>query len=83
MKAKNPQELSRLMEEHPYEYASLFLEDGSFALSCYSRYSYIELCELNEKNEPDLNECKTWGIPPEEWKNGIELAMLAYEYEMD
>lgn len=82
-KAKNPQELVKLMEENPYEYASCFLEDGSFAFSCYGRYSYLELMELHEKKEPDPVECKTWNVSEQEWKNGIELAMLAYQYETD
>jgi len=47
-----------------------------FAIACYDGNSMQELVEgLNES--PDMTDCQTWGISPEEWKGAIELAFRA------
>jgi hypothetical protein len=82
MKAKTVDELKRLIEENPYEYASLFLEDDSFAFYCYSNNSYVDLCEKFESGNVDKAECERFKITEDEWKAGVEMGMLAHYWEM-
>jgi hypothetical protein len=52
------------------------ISDGSFAEACYQDNSTDELIDaLNEG--ADTDDCKLWGITPDEWRSQITLALRA------
>ena len=82
MKATNLEQLKQRVEENPYEYASTFLYDNSFAYHCYANNSYMDLCAKLEKGEVDKDECKRFHITGDEWKESVEMARFAHHQEM-
>lgn len=82
MKAKNLEQLKTLIEENPYDYASTFLEDGSFAYHCYANNAYPDLCAKLEKGEADQDECRRFDITEDQWKEGVEMAQFVHYQEM-
>lgn len=50
------------------------IPDNTFAAACYDQNSHAEL--VAALNEPaDEDDCRTWGITPEQWRREIELAL--------
>ena len=82
MKAANLEQLKKLVEENPYDYASTFLEDNSFAYHCYANNAYMDLCTKLEKGEVDQDECQRFNITGEQWKEAIEMALFVHHQEM-
>lgn len=82
MKATTLDELKKLLEENPNEYAANFLDENSFAYYCYSKNAYMDLCEKLEKGQPDKTECDRFNLTEDQWKNGVEMARFAHFFEM-
>ena len=78
MYAKNAEELRQLISTHPNESPSVFLSDGSFAAACYDTKTPREL-RSSFHGDADPDECHTWNISAAEWKEHIEMALVALE----
>jgi len=74
--AKNSKELRKMIKQNPDEYPSTFLSDDSFASACFDSKTIKELkSAFNRDAEPD--DCIKWGISSNEWKENIEMALIA------
>lgn len=76
MYAKTANELRRLILDNPDQMPSTFLLDSSFAAWCYDRKTTRWLkSAFNRDADPD--DCQRWNISRSEWKENIEMALLA------
>ena len=76
MYAKTSNHLRKLIAENPDESPSVFLRDESFSAHCYDRLTVLELkSAFNGDADPD--DCRKWGVSPSEWKENIEMALIA------
>lgn len=82
MKAANLDQLKQLIEDNPYDYPSTFLEDSSFAYHCYANNAYMDLCAKLDAGTVDMDECRTFKITEDQWKEGLEMAKMVYYQEM-
>lgn len=78
MYAKNANELRALMKEHPDALSSTFLMDSSFASDCYDKQT-IRWLKSAFNRDADPDDCAKWRISPSEWKENIEMALIAKE----
>ena len=76
MSAKNPKELRDLIATEPHTSPSNFLADDSMAAWYYDHLSLREARSAFER-DPDPDECKKWGLSALEWKNQVEMAIIA------
>lgn len=76
MYAHNAEELRRLLLENPTESPSVFLPDSTFAAFCYDHMSIPELVSAFHR-DADPEDCETWSLSPAEWKEHIEMALIA------
>lgn len=76
MYARNADELRQLISEHPDEYPSIFLFDGSFAAACFDNKTAGELKTLFH-GDPDPDDCRKWNLSSAGWKENIEMALIA------
>ncbi len=76
--ATTANELRKLIKENPADYPSTFLIDGSFAAHCFDKLSIRELKSLFNA-DADPSDCGKWKISAVEWKNNIEMALIALE----
>ncbi len=76
MYVKNADELRMMIKENPEETPSAFLRDDSFAAKCYDRGTVRELrAAFNRDADPE--DCDQWGLSSSEWKENIEMALVA------
>lgn len=76
MYAKTANHLRRLIREFPDESPSVFLPDDSFAAHCYDRLSARELKSAFNR-DADPAECRMWRLSPAEWRENVEMALVA------
>ena len=76
MFAVNAKELRKLIQDHPEESPSTFLRDQSFAAHCYDTRTPRALKSAFNR-DADPEECKKWRLSPVEWKENIEMALIA------
>jgi hypothetical protein len=76
MIANNTETLRRLIKENPDESPSVFLSDDTFAAECYDNRTIREL-NAAFHGDADPVECETWGLSPSEWRENIEMALIA------
>jgi hypothetical protein len=76
MFAKNARELRKLIQDHPEESPSLFLRDDSFAAHCYDNRTPKALKSAFHR-DADPEECWKWRLTAVEWKENIEMALIA------
>ncbi len=76
MYAKNAEELRKLIAENLDENPSVFLRDDSFAAACYDHKTVRELKSAFNR-DPDPDECRQWKISAAEWKESVEMALVA------
>ena len=76
MYARNANELRQLISEHPDEYPAIFLFDGSFAAACFDNKTVREL-KSSFHGDPDPDDCQEWNLSAAEWKENIEMALIA------
>ncbi len=76
MYAQNADTLRKLIKESPGESPSVFLSDSSFAATCYDTKTITELKSAFHR-DADQSECDVWGLSPSEWKENIEMALIA------
>jgi hypothetical protein len=78
MYAQNVDALRKLLTENPEESPSVFLTDNSFAAACYDNQTIKELnAAFNRDADPE--ECEAWGLSPSEWKENVEMALIALQ----
>lgn len=82
MYASSPDELKKRIEENADEFPSTFIADDSFAFYCYTNYSYMDLKELFEEGQVDRDTCSEWNISEDEWKAGVEMALMVHYHEL-
>ena len=76
MFADTADQLREMIKENPDVSPSTFLRDDSFAASCYDKRTVMELkSAFNRDAEPE--DCKTWRLSRSEWKENIEMALVA------
>ncbi len=74
--AKNANELRIMIKKNPKETPSVFIRDESFAAKCYDHRTVRELkAAFNRDADPE--ECEQWGFSSSEWKENIEMALVA------
>ena len=76
MYAKNARELRKFIQDHPGESPSVFLRDDSFAAHCYDTLTVKDLKSAFNR-DADPGECRTWRLTPVEWREHIEMALIA------
>jgi len=76
MFAKDTETLKRLIKENPDESPSVFLSDETFAAECYDKKTIRELKSAFHR-DADPEECEIWRLSPSEWKENIEMALIA------
>ncbi|MFO7559763.1 MAG: hypothetical protein R6X10_13090 [Desulfobacterales bacterium] len=76
MVAKDTETLKRLLKENPDESPSVFLSDDSLAADCYDNRTIRELKSAFHR-DADPKECEAWGLSSSEWKENIEMALVA------
>lgn len=76
MYAINADELRKLLNENPEAIPSTFLMDSSFAAECYDKKS-VKWLKSAFNRDADPEECETWRLTPVEWKENIEMALMA------
>lgn len=79
MYAKTANELKKLLLDHPDENPSVFLNDNSFAAECYDHRTVKELKSAFNR-DPDPDDCIKWNLSAAEWKENIEMALIALSY---
>ena len=76
MYAKTANQLRKLITNNPDESPSVFLSDDSFAAHCYDYLTARDLkSAFNRDADPD--DCRKWLLSPSEWKENIEMALIA------
>ena len=70
------EELREMMAAEPQASPSTFLSDDSLAAWYYDHLSLREARSAFER-DPDPDECKKWGLTGLEWKNQVEMAIIA------
>jgi hypothetical protein len=76
MTASTPEELLDLVAAEPDASPSIFLADDSLAAWFYDHLSLREVRSAFER-DPDPDECKKWRLSGLEWKNQVEMAIIA------
>lgn len=76
MTATTPEELRALITAEPETSPSIFLADDSMAAWYYDSISLREARSAFER-DPDPDECKKWRLTGLEWKNQVEMAIIA------
>ena len=76
MTATSGDELRKMMASEPQASPSAFLSDHSLAAWYYDHLSLPEARSAFER-DPDPDECKKWGLTGLEWKNQVEMAIIA------
>lgn len=76
MNASTPEELRALVAAEPGTSPSVFLSDDSMAAWYYDHLSLREVRSAFER-DPDPDECKKWDLSGLEWKNQVEMAIIA------
>ncbi len=76
MYAKTADELREMLSKHPESSPSSFLSDSSLAASCYDKKRIRDLKSAFNR-DADPEECIKWRISPSEWKENVEMAMIA------
>jgi hypothetical protein len=76
MFAKNARELRQVIQDHPDESPSTFLRDDSFAAHCYDHRT-VKALKSAFHRDADPEECAKWRLSAVEWKENIEMAMIA------
>ena len=74
--ADNVKELRKMIRTHPDESPSTFLRDDSLASYCYDHRTPKELKSAFNR-DADPEECRRWRLSPSEWKENIEMALVA------
>ena len=76
MVAKDTETLRRLLKENPDESPSVFIADDTYAAKCYDSRTIKELKSAFHR-DADPEECETWRLSPSDWKENIEMALIA------
>lgn len=76
MTATTPEKLRALIAAEPDASPSVFLADDSMASFYYDHLSLREARSAFER-DPDPDECKKWRLSGLEWKNQVEMAIIA------
>lgn len=76
MYAKNANDLRVLIRNNPQDMPSTFLSDSSFASHCYDKRS-VKWLKSAFNRDADPEECENWRLTPVEWKEHIEMALVA------
>jgi hypothetical protein len=76
MPAATSEDLRHMMAAEPQASPSTFLSDDSLAAWYYDHLSLREARSAFER-DPDPDECKKWGLTGLEWKNQVEMAIIA------
>ena len=79
MKASTVKDLREALSADPAQYAGPLLPHG-FAEACYDMNS-IEDLEQALTETADTTDCDEWDISPEEWRNQIEMALVALRHD--
>lgn len=76
MYATNANQLTELIKKNPGEMPSTFLMDSSFASYCYDKKT-IKWLKSAFHRDADPLDCEKWNISRSEWKENIEMALVA------
>lgn len=76
MYAITVEQLQKLIKEHPETSPSAFLRDDGLAARCYDDMSVREL-KAAFNRDPDLEACELYQLTPGEWREEIEMALVA------
>lgn len=76
MYASTADRLSELIKENPDDMPSTFLMDSSFASYCYDKRT-LKWLKSAFNRDADPEECKRWQLSGSEWKENIEMALIA------
>jgi hypothetical protein len=76
MTATTGDELIKMMAAEPAASPSTFLSDDSMAAWYYDHLSLREARSAFER-DPDPEECRRWKLTGLEWKNQVEMAIIA------
>lgn len=76
--ARNAEELRELIRKFPEENPSVFLSDESFAAACYDKKNLREL-KREFNGDADTDACEKWQLSASEWREQIEMAMIAIQ----
>jgi len=78
MYAGTADELRIMISENPAMSPSSFLSDTSFAAECYDTKSIRELKSAFNR-DADKEECKKWRLSSSDWKENVEMAIIALQ----
>lgn len=76
MYALTANQLTELIRKNPLEMPSTFIMDSSFASYCYDKKT-IKWLKSAFNRDADRADCEKWGISRSEWKENIEMALIA------
>ncbi len=76
MYATTANQLSNLIKEDPEAMPSSFLMDSSFASYCYDKRT-VKWLKSAFNRDADPDDCEKWNITRFEWKENIEMALIA------
>ena len=74
--ASTPEELRTRIAADAHSSPSTYLTDDSFAAWCYDHLTLKEARSAFER-DADPDECEQWGLTALEWKNQVEMAIIA------
>lgn len=78
MIATNANQLRELIRENPGTAPSTFIDDTSFASRCYDDKS-IRWLKSAFNRDADPDDCQRWNLTADQWKENIEMALIAKE----
>lgn len=76
MFAGNADQLREMIAQNPDVSPSTFLRDDSLAAYCFDKKTPRQMKSAFNR-DADPEECESWGLSPSEWKDNIEMALVA------
>ncbi len=76
MYALTANQLTELIRTNPSDMPSTFLMDSSFASYCFDKKT-VKWLKSAFNRDADQIDCEKWGISRSEWKENVEMALIA------
>ena len=76
MYATTANQLVDMINDNPDDMPSTFLMDSSFAAYCYDKKTFVWLKSAFQR-DADLDDCDKWRLSRTEWKEQVEMALIA------
>ncbi len=81
MYASTANQLDELIKENPDDMPATFLMDSSFASYCYDKKT-LKWLKSAFNRDADSEDCEKWYLSRSEWKENIEMALIAKKASM-